>query len=59
MSLKVLFQCILNVSLSNDWCKVTHSQVHASPILKNFPFFMFIKFWQNPKCRRPRIIYIY
>ena len=33
-----MYQCILNVPLWNDWSKVTHSQVHGSPVLKAFLF---------------------
>ena len=29
-----MYQCILNVPLSNNWGKVTYSQVHGSPVLK-------------------------
>ena len=29
-----MYQCILNVPLWNDSSKVTHSQVHGSPVLK-------------------------
>ena len=31
-------QCILNVSLWNDWSKVTYSQVHGFPVLKALSF---------------------
>ena len=33
----IMYQCILNVlnvSLWNDWSKLTYSQVHGSPVLK-------------------------
>ena len=32
----IMYQCILNVPLWNDWSKVTYSQVYGSPVLKAF-----------------------
>ena len=58
-------QCILNVPLSNDWSKVTYSQVHGSPMLKisSFKsltwicaiiFVELIQLGQDPKLRWPK-----
>ena len=33
-----MYQCIPNVPLSNDWKKVTCSQLHGSPVLKALLF---------------------
>ena len=59
-----MYQCILNLPQLNDWSKVTHSQVHGSPVLKALSFKSLswicetkfselIQFGQNPKFRRP------
>ena len=61
-----MYQCILNVILWNDWSKVTHSQVHGSPVLKALSFKSFnwicatifaelIQFGQDQKLKRPRL----
>ena len=47
-----MYQCILNVPLWKDWRKVTHSEVHDSPVLKNHLFDV------STKIRRAHIILI-
>ena len=60
-----MYQCIINITVWNDWSKVTYSQVHGSPVLRTLSFKSlswisattfaeFIKFGRNPKLRRPR-----
>ena len=43
----VMYQCILNVPLWNDWSKVTHSQVHGSQLFKLFYYKVSNKFLQQ------------
>ena len=63
-----MYQCILNVSLWNEWSKVTYSQEHGSPIVKALSFKSlnrisatifgeFIQFEQDSKLSRPRTLW--
>ena len=61
-----MYQCILNVPLWNDWCKITYLQVHGFPVLKALSFkslncisattfAKLIQFGQDPKLGGPEL----